>query len=150
MTRWLAALLGCLFLAGCPQNLPPEPPFPPDPPGPIVVAQDPARDDAADGAEAQTRQRALRVMAAEQHSIIVTLWQQTRFVRISTRMVERVSNALTTCEEELTSIDGSIATLAGDDSASAEERRARQDELKSRLHRLASKLALMQTALQGE
>jgi hypothetical protein len=142
MTRWLTALIGCFFLAGCPQNLPPEPPLPPDAPGPIVVTQEP-RDESADGAEAQTRQQALRVMATEQV-------QQTRFVRTASHRTQRVRNALGTCEDELTSIESGIATVASDDSLSAAERHERQDELKVRIHRLASKLALMQTALREQ
>jgi hypothetical protein len=146
MTRWLTALLGCtLFLAGCPQEaLPPEPP---EPPSPIVVVPDDRRDDSADDAEEQTRHRALRVMAAEQRNIVNTLDQQTRFVRTSTRMTERVRAALIASESELTSIDRAIDALGRDDSLSPQDRHERQDELKVRLRRLASRLALMETAL---
>jgi hypothetical protein len=147
MTRWLTALLGSLFLAGCPQALPPEPP---EPPGPIVVVQDERRelpDDSSGGAEEQTRHRALRVMASEQRSIVNALEQQTRFARISTRTNERVRAAVFASEQELTSIERAIDALGRNDSLSSEDRHERQDELKERLRRLASRLALMETAL---
>ena len=137
MTRYLSALLGCLFLAGCGETLPPQPPLAPDPPGPIVVVQEP-RDDAADGTEAQTRQRALRVMATEQRDLMNELGQATRFVRTSSTMTQRVRSALSTCEDELTSIESGIASVA----RRAEDARAPP--------RLASKLALMKTALREQ
>lgn len=149
MTRYLSALLGCLFLAGCGETLPPEPPLVPDPQGPIVVVQEP-RDPSADGAEAQTRQAALRVMATEQRNLLNELAQETRFVAAGTNMTQRVRNALGVCEDELTSIESGIARIADDDSLSAAARHERQDELKSRVHRLASKLALMKTALREQ
>jgi hypothetical protein len=149
MTRWLTALLGCtLFLCGCPQEA--VPPEPPEPPSPIVVVQDDPRDrrdDVSDGTEEQTRQRGLRVMAAEQRNIVNALDQQTRFVRTSTRMTERVRAALLASENELTSIDRAIEALGRDDSLSPQDRHQQQDELKARLRRLASRLALMETAL---
>src|SRR4051812_9201746 len=98
----LTALLGCtLFLAGCPQA--PLAPEPPEPPGPVVVEPDDrrdARDNVTDGSEEQTRQRGLRVMAAEQRNIVNALDQQTRFVRTSTRMTERVRAALLASDSE--------------------------------------------------
>lgn len=142
MTRWLTALLGCLFLAGCPQ-LPPEPP---PPPPPLAVVPDDVRDDSSDGAEDQTRQRALRVMASEQRDVVNALDQQTRFVRVASRTTERVRAALIASERELSSIERAIDQLGRDDSLSAQGLRERQAELKDRLRRLASRLALMETA----
>lgn len=141
MTRWLTALLGCLFLAGCPQAMPPEPP------GPIVVQQDDPRDfrdDSSDGAEAQTRQRALRVMAAEQRSVVT---RKMRFVRIDTRTLERIREALSTSDQDLSSIERAIDALGQDDSLSSADRKERQDELKDRLRRIATRLALMEAAI---
>lgn len=150
MTRYSSALLGCLFLlAGCGETIPPEPPLAPDPSGPIVVVQEP-RDPSYDGAEAQTRQSALRVMATEQRNLLNELAQETRFVRTGTNMTQRVRNALSVCEDELTSIESGISRIADDDSLSADDRHERQDELKTRVHRLASKLALMKTALREQ
>lgn len=149
MTRWLTAVLGSLFLAGCPMDRPPEPPAPPRP---IVVEQDDR--DVPEGTtgdvdtnEEQTRQRALVVMASEQRTIVNQLEQQTRFVRVDTRTTQRVRNALVASERELSSIDEGLRLLGLDDSLSSEERRARQADLKERLRRLASRLALMETAL---
>src|SRR4051812_28710438 len=121
MTRWLTALLGCtLFLTGCPEEPPPLAPEPPG--GPIVVEPSPPREDVSDGSEEQTRQRALRVMAAEQRSIVSNLDQQTRFVRTSTRTTERVRAALASTESDLSSIDRGIEALDRDDSISERER----------------------------
>ena len=145
MTRWLTALLGCLFLAGCPQ-LPPVPPQPPEPPG-LPVVPDEVPNDGSHGDVEPTRHHALRVMASEQRNVVNALDQETRFVRASGRATDRVRAALVASERELSSIDRAIDGLGRNDSLSSETRHAREDDLKDRLRRLASKLALMETVL---
>jgi len=144
MTRWLAALLGCLFLAGCPQAIPPEEPRP------ILVLPDDGRDvrdDSSDGADEQTRQRALRVFASEQRSVVNGLEDGVRFVRVGSRTRERLRAELVSSERELSSIERAIEVLGRNDSLSFEDRHQRQDELKDQLRRLASRLALLETTL---
>jgi hypothetical protein len=146
MTRWLVALLGSAFLLGCP---PERPPWPPWPPGPVEVEErgpGVAEESSVVGDE-ETRQRGLRVMAAEQRAVVIKLDEATRFSRVSTRMTERVRAALATSDQELTTIERAIDALGREDSLSFDERHARQDELKERLRRLASRLEKMETAL---
>ena len=144
MTRWLTALLGCLFLAGCPQ-LPPVPPEPPSPPDLPVVPDEVSND--PEGAAEQIRHHALRVMASEQRNVVNALDQQTRFVRAGGGTLERVRAAVVVSARELSSIDRAIDELGRNDSLSSEARHEREDELKERLRRLASRLALMETVL---
>ena len=144
MTRWLTALLGCLFLAGCPQAIPPEAP------GPILVLPDDGRDvrdEPTDGSEEHTRQRALRVFASEQRTLVSSLDDGLRFVRTRTSTMQRLREALVSNERELSSIERAIDLLGHDDALPSDERRERQGDLKERLRRLASRLAILETTL---
>lgn len=151
MTRSLAALLGCLFLAGCGSSsaLLPEPP---EPPRPVVIVE---RDDFADPPPAQrsdeqTRQSALRVFANEQRTLLNGLQVNTRFVRTASGREERLRSVLMSTDNELSSIERAIGNLERDDDLSAGARRSEQDELKDRLRRLATRLSLIENALREQ
>ena len=148
MSRSIAALLGCLLLAGCGS-----------PPAPLVVDPQPApaqpvvideREDppvAATRSDDATRQRALEVFAAEQRTLLGTLEGETRFVRTGSGTQQRVRSALLASDRDLDAIEQAIGDLGRDDSISLSERRSRHDELKERLRRLATRLSLMENAV---
>jgi hypothetical protein len=150
MSRPLAALLGCLFLAGC--GSPPAPlAVDPEPssPQPVVIEErvDPS---VAEGRnDDDTRQRALRVFAAEQRSLLGTLEGETRFVRTAGGPQQRLRSALFASDQDLVSIEQAIEDLGRDDSISSSDRRARHDELKDRLRRLATRLSLLENAIRA-
>lgn len=149
MPRTIAALLVGLSLAaltGCPPNMPPEPP---DPPRPILVVHDDSVDLAADRGDQETRQRALRVMAIEQRTLLNALENERRFVRVSSNMSGNFRDALVEAHHDLVSVERGIAQLEGEDSMSPADRLDRQDELKGRLRRVASRLGLLENAIRG-
>lgn len=154
MPRMIAALVVGLSLAalsGCSsaQNIPPDPP---EPPQSAVVAVD--RDDdpvlTADRGDQETRQRALRVMAIEQRSLLDALESERRFVRVAFGTSERMREALIETHRELRSVERGIATLEAEDGLSASQRLDRQDELKTRLRRVATRLGLLENAIRAK
>lgn len=154
MPRMIAALvvgLSLAALAGCSssQNIPPDPP---EPPQSAVVAVD--RDDdlvlTADRGDQETRQRALRVMAIEQRSLLNALESERRFVRVAFGTSERMREALLETHQELRSVERGIATLEAEDGLSASQRLDRQDELKARLRRVATRLGLLENAIRAK
>ena len=150
MTRSLAALVGCLFLAGCASSSAVLPEPPEAPPRPIeVVERDDLGDPSSPRSDEQTRQSALRVFAAEQRTLLNGLEVDTRFVRTTTGIHDRVRAALVASDRDLSSIEADIVELGRDDSLSASGLRAQQDELKDRLRRLATRLSLMESAIRA-
>jgi len=157
MPRTIAAFvvgLSLVALAGCSssQNAPPAPPGPPPPPPEAVVAID--GDDAvvlaSDRGDQETRQRALRVMAIEQRSLLNALENERRFVRVAFGTSERMREALVETHHELVSVEHGIANLEAEDGLSASQRLDRQDELKTRLRRVATRLGLLENVIRAK
>ena len=145
--RSIAALLGCVFLAGCASQQPLIVEPTEEPQRPVVI------EERANPPEARnddvTRQRALRVFATEQRNLLSTLEGETRFIRAATGAQQRLRSALFASDQDLNAIEQAIDDLDRDDSISLSERRERHDDLKDRLRRLATRLSLMETAVRA-
>jgi hypothetical protein len=145
------ALVGVLSLSaavGC--SSPPPPVSPDDRP---LVLDPPTHDDpsdppvaAADDSELATRQRALRVFASEQRTVLNRLENQARFVQ--TRFDRRrVISAVSQCESELARIENDISRLENDHTLTFSDRDERIALAKTDLRRLAVRMSNMENAL---